>query len=78
MAVLRALRHYARMAWMGQRPQHVKAPDYLSKSPPLPVAAKAENGANPAALTSEAQQNFENWDPTRYGDWEIRGVAVDF
>ena len=54
----------------GQRPPHVKAPDHLSKSPPLPEpAAPLEGGewGGPKGL-----------EPTRYGDWEKKGVAVDF
>jgi hypothetical protein len=52
---------------MGQRPAHVKPPKHLSKNPPVPhpEPAKAEN--DPLGI-----------DPTRYGDWELRGIAVDF
>lgn len=53
---------------MGQRPEHVKPPEYLSKSPPVPKPEKtAERETDPLGL-----------DPTRYGDWELKGVAVDF
>lgn len=52
---------------MGQRPAHVKAPDYLAKSPPVPEPAAARPASDP-----------EDRDPTRYGDWELKGVAVDF
>ena len=53
---------------MGRRPVHVKPPAYLSKNPPLPepVAVKAE-GKDPLGE-----------DPTRYGDWTLKGIAVDF
>jgi hypothetical protein len=54
---------------MGKRPEHVKPPEYLSKSPPVPKpeAPPAERGEDPLGR-----------DPTRYGDWELKGVAVDF
>ncbi|MEH3157648.1 MAG: DUF1674 domain-containing protein [Sphingomonas taxi] len=53
---------------MGQRPAHVKPPAYLSKNPPVPAPEKrAPAGADPLGL-----------DPTRYGDWELKGIAVDF
>jgi len=53
---------------MGRRPAHVKPPAYLSKNPPLPepVAVKTD-GKDPLG---------EN--PTRYGDWTLKGIAVDF
>ena len=53
---------------MGQRPSHVKPPAHLSKSPPVPEpeAVKAPEG-DPLGKN-----------PTRYGDWELKGVAVDF
>jgi hypothetical protein len=54
---------------MGKRPDHVKAPAYLSKSPPIPEPAESRQGAPAGDKRS---------DPTRYGDWEIKGVAVDF
>lgn len=57
---------------MGKRPDHVKPPAYLSKSPPVPEPepkgrreARAPGGSDPA-------------DPTRYGDWERKGIAIDF
>jgi len=50
---------------MAQRPANVKPPAYLTPSPPVPKPAPAEK--QPDAL-----------DPTRYGDWERKGIAVDF
>jgi len=50
---------------MGQRPSHVKPPSHLSKSPPVPKPAAATPAKDPL-------------DPTRYGDWERKGVAIDF
>lgn len=55
---------------MGQRPDHVKPPAYLSKSPPVPV---------PAAVQARAADDEpEGRDPVRYGDWELNGIAIDF
>ena len=53
---------------MGQRPPHVKPPPYLSKSPPVPEPGKAE----PPAADPLGRN------PARYGDWELKGIAVDF
>ena len=52
---------------MGQRPPHLKPPAYLSKNPPVPKPAPAEPTADPLGK-----------DPTRYGDWVLKGIAVDF
>ena len=55
----------------GQRPPHVKPPAHLSPSPPVPrpddVPEKPEHGG---------RKNGS--DPTRYGDWENKGIAIDF
>ena len=48
-----------------KRPKHLDPPKYLSKSPPVPVPAKGVDDHGPL-------------DPTRYGDWEKKGVAIDF
>lgn len=52
---------------MGQRPPHVKPPEHLSKSPPVPEPEPVERGEDPLEQ-----------DPTRYGDWTLKGIAVDF
>lgn len=53
---------------MGQRPEHLKPPAYLSKNPPVPTPEPEEPKAeDPLGL-----------DPTRYGDWELKGIAIDF
>ncbi|NNM78196.1 DUF1674 domain-containing protein [Sphingomonas sp. ID1715] len=52
---------------MGQRPAHVKPPAYLSKNPPVPRPEQAKDSSDPLGI-----------DPTRYGDWELKGIAVDF
>jgi len=54
---------------MGKRPEHIKPPAYLSKSPPVPV---------PAEAVSTPPVNQDRLDPTRYGDWESKGIALDF
>ena len=55
---------------MAERPPHVKAPAYLSKSPPVPEPAEPE-----AQNESGGPKGRE---PTRYGDWENSGLAWDF
>ena len=54
-----------------KRPTHLDAPDYLSKSPPVP---KPED--LPEAGPPEGEEQRLN--PTRYGDWEKEGKAIDF
>ena len=55
---------------MKKRPKHLDPPAYLSKSPPVPEAGPASD-APPSGEEHEL-------DPTRYGDWERKGIAVDF
>lgn len=52
---------------MGQRPPHVKPPAYLSKNPPVPKPGPTERKPDP-----------DGRDPVRYGDWELKGIAIDF
>ena len=52
-----------------KRPDWVKPPAHLSKSPPVPA---------PAPFVRAEEPDPERLDPVRYGDWEISGVAVDF
>ncbi|MBQ1497907.1 MAG: DUF1674 domain-containing protein [Sphingomonas sp.] len=52
---------------MAQRPANVKPPAYLTPSPPVPEPAPAKETKDPLGQ-----------DPTRYGDWELKGIAVDF
>ena len=51
----------------GERPAHVKPPAHLSKSPPVPSPAEGRT-----------KPDSEERDPTRYGDWELKGIAIDF
>ena len=53
-----------------KRPAHVKPPAYLSESPPVPVPGegdRCEEGGGP-----------KGQEPTRYGDWENKGICWDF
>jgi len=52
----------------GERPAHVKAPAHLSKSKPVPEPDPLYKADEIAAQKG----------PTRYGDWEHKGIAVDF
>ena len=52
-----------------KRPEHVKAPAYLSKSPPVPA---------PEPMMRKAEPDPDRLDPVRYGDWEYKGIAVEF
>jgi hypothetical protein len=54
-----------------KRPKHLDPPEYLSKSPPVP---KPEPVTNTEAPPGEEEKP----DPTRYGDWEKNGIAIDF
>jgi len=54
-----------------KRPAHLDPPGYLSKSEPAP-----EPDDMPAAPPPEGEARKP--DPTRYGDWEKKGIAVDF
>lgn len=53
---------------MGQRPPHVKPPEDLPPNPPVP---------RPAPLVRPVDDPLGR-DPVRYGDWELKGIAVDF
>ena len=53
------------------KPKRPKPPAYLSKSPPVPRPEAVENTARPAG-------EEQRLDPTRYGDWEKKGIAIDF
>ena len=54
-----------------KRPAHVKSPRHLGKSPPVPAPEPVAEPDPPAG--EEARL-----DPTRYGDWENKGIAIDF
>lgn len=53
---------------MAERPATLKPPAYLTPSPPVPTPEPVRDPAeDPLGL-----------DPTRYGDWALKGIAVDF
>jgi hypothetical protein len=53
------------------RPPGLKPPRHLSPSPPVPAPARHGPDDPPAGEETRL-------DPTRYGDWEKKGIAVDF
>jgi hypothetical protein len=54
-----------------KRPKHLEAPAYLSPSPPVPEPEPADPAPPPAG-------EEQRLDPTHYGDWEKKGIAIDF
>ena len=52
---------------MADRPADLTPPAHLSPNKPVPQPA-------PALKTDDP----DGRDPTRYGDWELKGIAVDF
>lgn len=53
---------------MAKRPAHLSPPAYLSKNPPVPKPEPVERRPDDPL----------GKDPTRYGDWELKGIAIDF
>ena len=53
---------------MSKRPPHVKPPAHLSRNPPVP---------RPEPLARPVEDPLGR-DPVRYGDWELKGIAIDF
>ncbi len=53
---------------MGKRPDDLTPPPYLSKNPPVPEPEPLKRPEN----------DPDGLDPTRYGDWELKGIAIDF
>ncbi|HEX5181849.1 MAG TPA: DUF1674 domain-containing protein [Allosphingosinicella sp.] len=56
---------------MGQRPPHLKPPRHWTKSEPAP---------EPEAVAAEQAETGgpKGREPTRYGDWENKGICRDF
>ena len=54
-----------------ERPKHLDPPATLSKSPPVPEPEPLDAAAPPVG-------EEQKLDPTRYGDWEKKGIAWDF
>lgn len=53
-----------------QRPAGVRAPTHWRKHDTAPPA--------PRAVPFQPQEVKGRPDPVRYGDWEIKGLAIDF
>lgn len=51
-----------------KRPANIKAPAHWGKSKPVPKPAPADD--------AEGDSSAKN--PVRYGDWESKGIAIDF
>jgi hypothetical protein len=54
-----------------ERPKHLDPPPHLSRSPPVPEPEPLDPAIPPVG-------EEQRLDPTRYGDWEKKGIAVDF
>ena len=54
-----------------KRPKHIKPPAHLSESPPVPQPEVKIGTPPPSGEEGRL-------DPTRYGDWEKKGIAIDF
>ncbi|HEY8592248.1 MAG TPA: DUF1674 domain-containing protein [Sphingomicrobium sp.] len=54
-----------------KRPKHLQAPKHLSPSPPVPEPEPSDPAQPPVG-------EEQRLDPTRYGDWEKKGIAIDF
>jgi hypothetical protein len=54
-----------------KRPKHLEAPAYLTAPQPVPEPGPVEEPPPPAG-------EEERLEPTRYGDWEKKGIAIDF
>lgn len=55
----------------GKRPPHVVAPKWTFDNPPVPAP-------QPIVDQPEHGGRKDGLDPTRYGDWESKGIAIDF
>ncbi|MDT9599595.1 DUF1674 domain-containing protein [Sphingosinicella rhizophila] len=55
---------------MAKRPEHLKPPRHLSKNPPIPAPEPLAAG--------EEHGGPKGREPTRYGDWENKGICWDF
>ena len=53
---------------MGKRPDHVTPPDYLTPNTPVSQPEPIER----------PEHDPLGRDPVRFGDWELKGIAVDF
>jgi len=51
-----------------RRPDHVRPPKHWPESPPVPKPEPMPEAEAEAAARG----------PTRFGDWEHKGIAIDF
>ncbi|MDB5737985.1 MAG: hypothetical protein JWO65_1653 [Sphingomonas bacterium] len=58
------------MAEPSKRPAHLKKPAHWD-NPPVPKPEKAIEGP-------PGDGSHDGLEPTRYGDWERKGIAIDF
>ena len=54
-----------------KRPAHLDPPAHLSPSRPAPEPEPVDTPEPPSG-------EDDRLDPTRYGDWEKKGMAIDF
>lgn len=54
-----------------KRPAHIVPPKWTFENPPVPEPA-------PILDQPEHGGRKDGLDPTRYGDWESKGIAIDF
>ncbi|MEN3972521.1 DUF1674 domain-containing protein [Sphingomicrobium sp. XHP0235] len=54
-----------------KRPKKLDPPEHLAPSPPVPEPEPVETPDGPVGEKDKP-------DPTRYGDWERKGIAWDF
>jgi len=57
----------------GERPADLPRPPRLSPSPPVPAPEPIVRDPDEPAFAGR-----EGLDPVRYGDWESKGIAIDF
>jgi len=57
---------------MGQRPPHMKPPRHWTKSDPAPQPG------SPAETEAAESGGPKGREPTRFGDWENKGICWDF
>ncbi|MDB5692530.1 MAG: hypothetical protein JWO81_1593 [Alphaproteobacteria bacterium] len=55
---------------MGQRPPHLKPPKHWTKGDPAPAPGPPREETESGGPKGE--------EPTRYGDWENKGICRDF
>jgi hypothetical protein len=54
---------------ISKRPAHLTPPPNMPKNPPVPM---------PEPMIRAEEPDPDRLDPVRYGDWEYKGIAIDF